>query len=159
MKGNIGAAGVMAAVGTAASLLGGIFTPLFFVLVAFEVMDYVTGMYAGWKNGGWTSQKAFEGAVKKLFYFFLVAVGVGFDYLITDAMGRASLGIQYPAVFGTLTVWFLLSTEFISILENLSEVGVEVPFLMAALKVFRERLDRLGRDKSGNVSNTGRAGE
>jgi toxin secretion/phage lysis holin len=130
------------------SYLGGIFTPLFFIMISFEVLDYVTGIIAAVKaEGGVSSREALWGFVKKVCYFILAGVAFLFDYAIVET--AASIGIEYnmQPVFGTLSVCYLLSTEGISIVENLETLGIKVPFLTVSLKAYRDKVDTA--NKSG----------
>ncbi|MDR1688411.1 MAG: phage holin family protein [Clostridiales bacterium] len=131
-----GAAGISALL----AYLGQIFTPLFFIMIAFEVLDYITGITAAVKKeGGLSSTEALWGFVKKACYFIAVGVAFLFDYAIVET--AASIGIEYnmQPVFGTLSICYLLSTEGISIVENLETLGVRVPFLTSSLKAYRDK--------------------
>lgn len=136
--------GGMAALGTILSYMAGNFTPLMVLLVLFEGMDYVTGMYAACsEGGGLSSAVAIGGFFKKVFYFFMVAVGFGMDFMIHTATELLGMSFSYPAVFGIFSVCYLLSTELISITENLAKIGIRIPLMTSALLLFREQLERL----------------
>lgn len=128
------------------SFMAGNFTPLIFILVGAEVFDYISGMYVSYLKGGWSSKIAIDGFFKKVFYFFMVAVGFGFDYMIYEMVNVLDINIDYTGIFGILSVCYLLSTEFISILENLEKINITVPFLTNALKVLREKIEQKGSE-------------
>ena len=114
---------------------------LLWIMVGFSLLDYITGITAAVKNTGLTSQKALWGAVKKVCYFVMVTVAFGVDYLIVHAAGLIGFSVDLHPVC-TLAMFYLIMTESISILENLAEIGVEVPLLSRLTKVFRDKIDR-----------------
>lgn len=126
------------------------FTPLIFILILLEVMDYITGIVSAKINGELTGRKASLGFIKKVFYFFLIAVAFCFDYVISYTGSIISMNFGWPSIFGVLSVSYLCSTEAISILENLSEIGIKVPFLTSALKSFRVRIEEKEKEIANN---------
>lgn len=144
--------GSVAGVGAIWSYMADNYTPLMTLLVVFEVMDYVTGIYAAGrtKGGGIDSKTAINGFCKKVFYFFLVGVGFGMDFVVHTSTASLGINFAYPAIFGLFSIYYLLSTELISILENLAKIGVEIPLLTKALKVFRQQLESIDQLKGLN---------
>jgi len=121
--------------------MSGAFTPLIFIMVFFEILDYLTGVASAQKNdGGVSSKDAIWGFIKKLCYFVLVGVAFSFDYVIVETSNIAGLNFEWPALFGILSVCYLISTEGISILENLAELGISIPFLTSALKIYKDKI-------------------
>jgi toxin secretion/phage lysis holin len=116
---------------------------LVWLLIIFTLTDYFTGLTAAIKNKGLDSHTAFWGAVKKVCGFVVVGVALGVDILVS--LGTREIGLQVPnTAFGILALCYLISTEAISILENLAEIGVNVPFLGKAIKVIR---GKIGQDE------------
>ena len=104
------------------------------VLFVFMVFDYVTGMYKALENGELSSRIGIEGIFKKLFYGVLVVVAMGVDYLIYSGL---------LAYFGILVTIWLIINEMISILENLSSIGVPMPsFLIKIVKKLKITVDK-----------------
>lgn len=106
------------------------------------LIDYGTGLSRAWLSGSLSSRKSIAGILKKVSYLAVVAVGVACDYVIR--YGFASAGYNsFPncAVSVVILVWLIVN-EMISILENISEMGVPVPSfllrLVARLKVNTE---------------------
>ena len=125
--------------------LFGAFTPVVYIMVIFEILDYLTGIVAAVKtNGGLSSEAALWGFVKKLAYFVMVGVAFLFDFVIAQTSGRLGLAFEWPTAFGIMSVCYLTSTEGISIMENLQELGVKIPFLTGALKTYREKVAQKG---------------
>ena len=86
------------------------------ILLAFVIIDYVTGLLASGVEGRLSSKVGFRGIAKKIMIFVLVAVG----HLIDKAIGDGSM-IQNAVIF------FYLGNELLSILENAGRTGLPVP--------------------------------
>ncbi len=146
--------GMLSAIGAIVTYLSGRFTPLVIVLAVFEIFDYMTGIIAAVKiRGGLSSQEAMFGAVRKFCYFFLVSVAFLFDYVIVETSGILSLQLNWTPMFGVLTLCYLISTEGISILENLGDIGVEVPLLSVGLKLFRDQANKKSQQNFNDTKN------
>ena len=65
----------------------------------------------------------------------LVAVAMGVDYLIFSGFTAVNVSVGFEMLFGILVAVWLIINEMISILENLSRIGVPIPkFLTKAVK-------------------------
>ncbi len=113
-------------------LLGG-FDGFLYALVVFVVIDYCTGIIAACMQKRLSSQIGFVGIVKKVIIFLLVAVANTVDAHVIGAGNVAR----------TAVVFFYISNEGISILENASVIGLPIP------KKLKEILLQL-KDKGGN---------
>lgn len=100
--------------GILAYLLGG-FDGLILTLIWFTVVDYITGVIAGIYNKELSSYKGFKGILKKLGLYLVVSISVFLE---------RHMGI--PAI-REMVITFFIANEGISILENLTEMGVEFP--------------------------------
>ena len=95
-----------------------------FVLLGVMILDYVTGMVkAGIKNE-LSSKVGAIGALKKVCYMVMVAVGAVVDYLLQSAMVQVGIDLHVKLFFGLLVAIWLIINELISILENLAVIGV-----------------------------------
>lgn len=94
------------------------------LLVMLVIFDYVTGIMKALYGRRLSSSIGFWGIFKKLCIFFVVACASQIDLLI----------VQNAPVIRTLVIYFYISNEGISMLENLSDLGVPVP------DVIRDRL-------------------
>lgn len=110
-------------------LLGGFDIALMCLLVVI-VLDYITGVLSAIYNKKLNSKIGIKGIVKKIAYLCLVALAVVIDK-ITGATG----------IIRTLVIYFLVSNDGISILENLVKMDIKVP------KKVRESLEQIGKDK------------
>lgn len=138
----------------------GVFVPLCIMLICC-LIDYITGLMAA-KNRGEkiTPQKSIEGIFKKVGMIFLIAVGLLLDVLL-HVISQHNFGLVFPveSVFAiVLAVWLTLN-ELISIVANIADIGVKVPFLSGILsklkKYIGNSLDTVGKEieKNGNESN------
>ena len=105
-----------AGVGAIVGYIFGEWSVLLQILLAFVVIDYISGLLASGVEGKLSSKVGFKGIAKKLMIFVMVAVG----HLIDKALGDGSM-IQNAVVF------FYLGNELLSILENAGRTGLPVP--------------------------------
>lgn len=97
------------------------------VLFVVMIVDYLTGMISARKKNEWSSKTGLFGIVKKLCYLFAVVAGGGIDWLIYSGLSLAGIQTNYTIMFGVLITIWLIINEIISILENLTEIGVPLP--------------------------------
>lgn len=125
---------ISAAIAGFISYLGAVMIPIV-VLFCIMIIDYITGMISAWTNAELSSKKGIVGIVKKICYLFAVAAAMGVDWLIYSGMTQIGIQLDYTIFFGVLVTIWLIINEIISILENLSKIGVPMPkFLLAVVK-------------------------
>lgn len=108
------------------------------VLLVMMIIDYISGMSAAWREGALNSKKGVDGIIKKVGYMALVAVAMGVDYLIFSGFAAVNVSVGFEMLFGILVAVWLIINEMISILENLSRLGVPIPqFLTKVVKRLR----------------------
>lgn len=88
-----------------------------YALLAFVTIDYITGLMCAVLDKKLSSEVGFRGIFKKVLIFALVAVGHIIDQ---NVIGDGS-------VIRTAVIFFYLSNEGISILENTVHIGLPVP--------------------------------
>ena len=106
-----------AALGGAVGAVMGGFDGFLYALIVFVVVDYLTGVMAAVLNKKLSSEVGFHGIFKKVVIFARVPVGHIVDAYV----------IQNGSVIRTAVIFFYLSNEGISILENASVLGLPVP--------------------------------
>ena len=126
-----------------ASVLGTLHIPVV-LLVICNVVDYITGLMAApyREDKVISSYKSMKGITKKIGMWLLVVVGVVMDQLILYAV--ATMGWTFPFTFliGCIVSIWLICNETISILENLQDVGIEIPaFLMPLAKNIQKKAE------------------
>ena len=125
---------ITAAVTAFAVYFNALAVPLF-VLIVMMIIDYISGMSAAWREGTLSSKKGVDGVIKKVGYMALVAVAMGVDYLIFTGFAAVNVSVGFDMLFGILVAVWLIINEMISILENLSRLGVPIPaFLTKVVK-------------------------
>lgn len=125
------------------SWLGILAIPVF-LLVGCNLIDYATGLAAAKyrQDGGISSYKSIRGIFKKVGMWLLVIVGSFMDVLIQYAVECVGLGLTVPFVVATLVAVWLVVNEIISILENLIDIGVNMPpFLMPIVKYIKKQVE------------------
>lgn len=90
---------------------------LIYALLAFSVIDYVTGIMCAIDKKELSSSVGFKGIARKIIIFSLVGVANILDVYILGHVG----------VLRAVVIFFYLSNEGISILENTSKLGLPVP--------------------------------
>ncbi|KNF08451.1 toxin secretion/phage lysis holin [Gottschalkia purinilytica] len=88
-----------------------------YALLTFVVIDYITGLMCAVLDKKLSSEVGFRGIFKKVLIFSLVAIGHIID---KNVIGDGS-------VIRTAVIFFYLSNEGISILENAVHIGLPVP--------------------------------
>lgn len=103
-----------------------------YALIVFVAADYATGLMAAGLEKKLSSSVGFRGIFKKVVIFCLVAVGHMVD---AHVIGNGS-------VLRTAVIFFYLSNEGISILENAGRIGLPVPEkLKNVLEQLKEETD------------------
>ncbi|NQI35117.1 phage holin family protein [Streptococcus suis] len=119
------------------SMIGGLIGSLFgeldgilYALLVFIIIDYLTGIFAAVIEKQLSSSIGFRGIFKKIAILFLVSIG----HLIDTAI------IKQGGTIRTMVIFFYLSNEGLSILENTVRIGLPIPEkLQAILKQINER--------------------
>ncbi|SDZ51278.1 toxin secretion/phage lysis holin [Evansella caseinilytica] len=88
----------------------------FTVLVAMMVIDFVTGIMAGTKEEGVSSEVGIRGLLKKIYIILLISA----VYLLQQVVEIAQFAGD------AITITFIV-LEFISIVENGGRLGVPLP--------------------------------
>ena len=97
-------------------VLGG-WDGLLSALILFMAVEYLTQILVAILNKKITNEIGFRGIAKKVSIFFLVAEGNVIDALI----------IQNGSMIRTAVIFFYLSYEGITILENIEILGLPIP--------------------------------
>ena len=90
---------------------------LLYALLAFAVIDYITGIMCAVVDKKLSSEVGFKGIFKKVLIFALVGIG---HILDTRVIGSGS-------VMRTAVIFFYLSNEGVSLLENAAYLGLPIP--------------------------------
>ena len=120
------------------ALLGVLAVPVI-LLVACNLIDYATGLMASkYRAQDINSYKSIRGIFKKVSMWLLVVVGAIIDEMLLYA--SASIGWKSPVTF--LVAMWLICNEIISILENIQDMGVNIPaFMQPLVKHIRSQVE------------------
>ena len=100
---------------------------LLIALVAFVSIDYVTGVMCAISEKNLSSRVGFKGICRKILIFALVGVANLIDVQV----------IQTGSILRTAVIFFYLSNEGVSFLENAAHLGLPIP------KKLKEVLEQL----------------
>lgn len=96
---------------------------LLYALLAFVVIDYITGMMCAIADRKLSSEVGFKGICRKVLIFLLVGIANVMD---VNVIGTGS-------VLRTAVIFFYISNEGVSLLENAAHLGLPVPDKMKAV--------------------------
>lgn len=104
-----------------------------YALIAFVVIDYITGVLCAISDKALSSEVGFKGICRKVLIFLLV----GIDNIV-DVQVLGS-----PGVLRTAVIFFYLSNEGVSLLENAGHLGL--PIHQKLKEVLEQLHDRNGK--------------
>jgi toxin secretion/phage lysis holin len=123
-----------AAIGTTATACLGGFDASLKVLIAFMVIDYLTGFLGAVREHKVNSEVMYWGGIRKGIILAILVVSVLLDEMVGNS----------EPIFRTLTIYFYISREGISVIENTGVLGV--PWPSAIAKVLSQ-LQEKGEEK------------
>ena len=112
---------------------------LILALLLFVVADYITGIMCAIADKKLSSEVGFKGICRKVLIFMLVGIA---NVLDVQVIGNGS-------ILRTAVIFFYLSNEGISLLENAAHLGLPIPEKLK--KVLEQLHDRSEEDKDGRV--------
>lgn len=90
---------------------------LLFALIAFVVIDYITGVMCAINDHTLSSEVGFRGICRKVLIFLLVGIA---NILDVQVIGTGS-------VLRTAVIFFYISNEGVSLLENAGHLRLPIP--------------------------------
>ena len=106
---------------------------LLYALIAFAVVDYITGVMCAVADHTLSSSVGFKGICRKVLIFTMVGIGHIID---THVIGSGS-------VMRTAVIFFYLSNEGVSLLENAGHLGLPIPNkLKSVLEQLHDRAEK-----------------
>ena len=116
---------------------------LLFALVVFVAMDYITGVMCAAADRKLSSEVGFKGICRKVLIFMMVGIA---NVLDVQIIGNGS-------VLRTAVIFFYLSNEGVSLLENAGHLGLPIPEKLKAV------LEQLHRQSEETDEDDGKDGE
>lgn len=105
-----------------------------YALIIFIVIDYLTGLMVAVLDRKLSSEIGFRGIFKKVLIFTFVGIGNIIDVQL----------IKNGSAIRTVVIFFYISNEGISIIENSAKVGLPIP------QKLKDVLYQLNREDDGN---------
>ena len=90
---------------------------LLYALIAFVIVDYLTGVMCAIADKKLSSNVGFKGICRKVLIFLLVGIANIIDVQVIGQEG----------ILRTAVIFFYLSNEGVSLLENATHLGLPVP--------------------------------
>ena len=109
---------------------------LLLALVAFAAADYLTGVMCAVSDRKLSSNVGFKGICRKVLIFLLVGIA---NILDVQVIGTGS-------VLRTAVIFFYLSNEGVSLLENAAHLGLPVPEKMK--EILEQLHDRAEKEEN-----------
>lgn len=100
---------------------------LLYALITFVVIDYITGVMCAISDHTLSSQVGFRGICRKVLIFMLVGIANVLDIYVLSS----------GSVLRTAVIFFYISNEGVSLLENAAHLGLPIP---EKIKVVLEQL-------------------
>ena len=111
---------------------------LLIALVVFAAVDYITGVMCAINDQKLSSEVGFRGICRKVLIFILVGIA---NILDVEVIGTGS-------VLRTAIIFFYLSNEGVSLLENAAHLGLPIPQkLKDVLAQLHDRAEEGGEDE------------
>lgn len=111
---------------------------LLYALVVFVVVDYITGVMCAINDKTLSSAVGFKGICRKVLIFLLVGIA---NILDVQVIGTGS-------VLRTAIIFFYISNEGISLLENAGHLGLPIPEKMkVVLEQLHDRIENETEEK------------
>ena len=107
---------------------------LLYALIAFVVIDYITVVMCAINDQSLSSEVGFRGICRKVLIFLMVGIA---NILDVNVIGTGS-------VLRTAVIFFYISNEGVSLMENAAHLGLPVP---EKIKVVLEQLHNRAEDK------------
>lgn len=90
---------------------------LLYALIAFVIVDYLTGVMCAIADKKLSSEVGFKGICRKVLIFLLVGISNIIDVQVIGQEG----------ILRTAVIFFYLSNEGVSLLENAGHLGLPIP--------------------------------
>ncbi len=124
---------------------------LFLGYLILNVVDFITGTIKARITKKESSSKGLIGILKKVGYWILILITFLASYMLSNLGDLINIDIDFVILFGWFTLGCLIINELRSILENLSEVGINLPdFLIKGLEVIQHIIEKKAEEINEN---------
>lgn len=116
------------------------------ILIIAMVLDYISGIIKSYETNTLSSKIGAKGIIKKFSYFLVIVISFIIDFILCNYTLN-EINLYYPIVSEIIIAWFVIN-EVISILENVSEIGVPLPkFIINITSHLKNNLDNININK------------
>ena len=103
---------------------------LFAFFLILNIIDWITGWMKSRMAGKENSVKGWQGVLKKLGYWLMIAFGFGIAACLIEVGSTIGVDLQITTVLGWFVLASLIVNEARSIIENFVEAGFNVPMVL-----------------------------
>ncbi len=103
---------------------------LFAFFLILNIIDWITGWMKSRMAGKENSVKGWQGVLKKLGYWWMIAFGFGIAECLIEVGSTIGVDLQITTVLGWFVLASLIVNEARSIVENFVEAGFNVPMVL-----------------------------
>lgn len=103
---------------------------LFAFFLILNIIDWITGWMKSRMAGKENSVKGWQGVLKKLGYWLMIAFGFGIAACLIEVGTTIGVDLQITTVLGWFVLASLIVNEARSIIENFVEAGFNVPMVL-----------------------------
>ncbi len=135
---------IAACIGAVLGYFFGEFDGFIHALIAFVILDYISGMLAAYIKRELSSRAGFNGIVRKVTIFIVVGVSQIID---RELLSHIDL-FKGTEMIRDMVICFYLANEGLSILENAIKIGIPIP------NVIKERLAAFKNSSEGEKQKT-----
>lgn len=149
-----------ALLGFLSSLLGVLALPVFLV-VSCNIIDYITGLMASqYRSQDINSYTSIRGIWKKVGMWLLIVVGAIIDQTLLYTSDMVGIRMPFTFLVACIVALWIICNEIISILENVKDMGVNIPgFLEPLVRNIKSQVEDMGEQQERNVEKKHREGE
>lgn len=160
MNGNYIKLAFAAIFGFLSSLLGVLALPVLLVVLC-NIIDYATGLMASpYRSQDINSYKSIRGIRKKVCMWLLIVVGAIIDQTLLYASDMVGIRMPFTFLVACIVTLWIICNEIISILENVKDMGVNIPgFLEPLVRNIKSQVEEMGEQQEDNTENKYREGK
>lgn len=137
---------IIGGIGGALSWYLGDFNGLLYALIAFIIVDYITGIIVAFIQKQLSSKIGLKGLFKKITILFIIGIANLFDVYV----------IKSAPILRTTIAFYYMANEGLSILENSAILGLPIPKkLKEALKQLKKKGEEKYDSDEGSTNDDG----
>ena len=118
------------------------------LMLGCNIIDYITGIIASkYKAEKVINYKGIHYIIKKVCLWLLLLISSWIDIFIKYSIKYIGVELELPYVVAVMVYMWIASNELISILENINNIGVELPpFLMPIVRWIKSVVETIANN-------------